>query len=114
MRRNAVTLLLGLFLVSTLSGCALFKKKEAAAEPYDPATEAATTEPYPTYPTTYGGSPSVTSGGRTHTVAKGETLFALARQYYHDQARWKDIYAANRTDISDPNRIRVGQRLVIP
>jgi len=51
---------------------------------------------------------------RYHTVAKKETLYAIARSYYGDQRRWKDIYEANRSEISDPNKIRIGQRLVIP
>lgn len=51
---------------------------------------------------------------RYHTVSRHDTLFALARTYYADARRWKDIYAANRDQISDPNKIRVGQRLVIP
>ena len=51
---------------------------------------------------------------RYHIVAKNDTLYSLARQYYGDHHRWKDIYGANRTSISDPNLIRVGQRLVIP
>jgi len=50
----------------------------------------------------------------THVVAKGDTLFKLARMYYNDQARWKDIYAANQGVLSDPNVLRVGQELVIP
>ncbi len=118
MRRNAVTLLASLFLVSMLSGCSLFggKKKDAMADAaYDPAAEtAAPADPYPAYP-----SGGVRSGGatgtRSHTVQKKETLYSLARQYYNDQSRWKDIYEANRAEIgSDPSRIRIGQRLVIP
>ncbi len=53
-------------------------------------------------------------GSRFHTIVKGETLYSLARRYYNDQARWKEIYGANRDNISDPNMIRVGQQLVIP
>ncbi len=52
--------------------------------------------------------------GRTHKVSKGDTLFGLARTYYNDASRWKDIYAANRDTLSDPNKLRVGQDLVIP
>jgi len=53
-------------------------------------------------------------GARYHTVAKKDTLYAIARTYYGDHRRWKEIYEANRSDISDPNKIRVGQRLLIP
>ena len=117
MRRNAVMLLASIFMVSTLTGCSLFggKKKDATAEVYDPTldqTPAATT-PYPSYPSS-GMSPSSSGGGRSHTVQKGDTLYKLARTYYNDQHRWKDIYEANRAELGDPNKIRVGQRLVIP
>ncbi len=120
MRRNAVTLLASLFLVSTLSGCSLFggKKKDAMADAaYDPAAETAApavpAEKYPAYPSagTYSGG---TTGSRFHTVQKKETLYSLARQYYNDQSRWKDLWGATRPELADPNRIRVGQRLVIP
>ena len=113
MRRSAFTLTLALGVVS-LSGCSTIrgwfgKDKEPAAEPIaDPGYS----EPYaPTYAPapTYGGG-----SGRTHTVAKGDTLFGLARQYYGDQSKWRTIYDANRNELPDPNRIRVGQRLVIP
>ncbi len=57
--------------------------------------------------------PAATSG-RTHVVAKGDTLFKLARMYYQDASRWKDIYQANQSTLADPNLIRVGQELVIP
>ncbi len=55
-----------------------------------------------------------TGAARYHTVSRHDTLFGLARTYYADARRWKDIYAANRDQISDPSKIRVGQRLVIP
>ncbi len=51
---------------------------------------------------------------RYHVVAKKETLYALARMYYNDARRWKDIFEANRATIDDPDRILIGQRLLIP
>jgi len=54
------------------------------------------------------------SGARYHTVAKGDTLYAIARAYYGDQRRWRDVYEANRGSLPDPNMIRTGQRLLIP
>jgi 5'-nucleotidase len=53
-------------------------------------------------------------GGR-HVVVKGDTLYSLARTYYNgDMSKWRDIYAANRSTLRDPNRLRVGQELIIP
>ena len=54
------------------------------------------------------------SGPQTYTVQKGDTLFALARRFYNDQAKWKVIYEANRTSIKDKNAIKIGQTLTIP
>ncbi len=54
------------------------------------------------------------TGSRMHIVARKETLYSLARQYYGDHHRWKDIFEANRSSLRDPNKIFVGQRLAIP
>ncbi len=104
------------------------------ADPYQATTDAATYEP--TYePTTYPvytqpvaleaayappevvvdqSMPMDSTMARYHTVSKRDTLYGIARTYYGDHRRWKDIYEANRGDIGDPNRIRIGQRLLIP
>lgn len=58
---------------------------------------------------------SGSAGGARHTVAKGDTLYSIARAYYNgDMSKWRDIYNANRNTIRDPNRLSVGQQLVIP
>ncbi len=57
---------------------------------------------------------AMTVGATTHTVVKGDNLSKLAKQYLGSASRWKEIYEANRDIISDPNRIYVGQTLVIP
>jgi len=96
-------------------------------DPYDPPAETVY-DPvsYPVYHQPAPVEDTYTSAARTqpsaaeslatryHTVAKKDTLYAIARTYYGDHRRWKDIYEANRADISDPNKIRVGQRLLIP
>ncbi len=55
-----------------------------------------------------------TARGRVHVVRPKETLFALARMYYNDNTKWKKIYQANRDQITDPNVIKVGMKLIIP
>jgi len=114
MRRNATMLLASMLILGVISGCSLFKKKDEVA--YDPSKDAvAQQDPYPvTYQPLPPGPAAPTGGSRTHVVAKGDTLYSLARQYYNDQSKWRKIYDANAAEISDPNRIRVGQRLVIP
>jgi nucleoid-associated protein YgaU len=49
---------------------------------------------------------------RAHTVDPGETLSAIAQSFYGDAGLFGFIAAAN--GIADPNRINVGQVLVIP
>jgi nucleoid-associated protein YgaU len=51
---------------------------------------------------------------RTYVVQKGDTLINLARRYYSDPARWKDIWQANRNTVPNPDRIMPGQELVLP
>jgi nucleoid-associated protein YgaU len=52
--------------------------------------------------------------GRTHEVAKGDTLSAIAKRYYGNASQYMKIYNANRDQLSDPDKIRPGQKLVIP
>ncbi len=51
---------------------------------------------------------------RIHTVVKGDTLYGLARRYYQDPSRARDIYAANRNKMRSQNDLQVGMQLVIP
>ncbi len=135
MRRNAVCLIVPT-LVVTLAGCSTFGRKQAQNDPLfvpagiytaTPAESDYNESSYPTYgaPMLVGTDPdpalaSLTGDAlmvesRFHKVAKGDTLYSLARMYYGEQARWKDVYEANRATIGmDPNQIRVGQRLTIP
>ncbi len=51
---------------------------------------------------------------RFHIVRKGETLSAIAQQYYGSSDRWRKIVTANQKAIKDPNRISPGTKLTIP
>jgi len=54
------------------------------------------------------------AGPRIHVVRPKDTLYGLAREYYNDQRMWRRIWEANLDKIPDPNRINVGQELIIP
>lgn len=54
------------------------------------------------------------TGGRAHTVAAGETLSSIAARELGDGERWRDIWRANQASLPDPDRLSVGQTLVIP
>lgn len=49
-----------------------------------------------------------------HVVRRGETLAGIARQYYRDTERWREIFDANRQVVSDPHLLREGMELRIP
>jgi len=51
---------------------------------------------------------------RTYTVRPGDTLSAIAERFYGNPGRWQWIYQANRSKISNPNSIYVGEKLTIP
>ena len=51
---------------------------------------------------------------QTYTVASGDTLSHIARQFYGKASRWQAIFDANRDQLDDPDRIRPGQVLKIP
>jgi nucleoid-associated protein YgaU len=51
---------------------------------------------------------------RWHQVVSGDSLSKLAAKYYGDGRQWMRIFEANRDSVTDPDRIRIGQRLRIP
>lgn len=136
MRRSAPTLVICLPALFLVPGCKSAAKvamdgqtPATMADPYAATTVDSYDQPARSYEsmaaetmstdfagtdTAYATTLAALSRTRYHTVIKKDTLFGLARMYYNDASRWKDIYAANRTDLGDPNRIRIGQRLVIP
>ncbi|MHC4610126.1 MAG: LysM peptidoglycan-binding domain-containing protein [Planctomycetota bacterium] len=129
MRRSAAKFLAAVLLVSMV-GCQEPQKEDDVQEPAaqtammepdlyatDPAATVADSggDSYTAFPATTAEEPAAgATSGAVHLVAKGDTLYRLARQYYNDQGRWKDIYEANRGVISNPDRIFIGQELVIP
>lgn len=64
------------------------------------------------------GSSTVQGGGAmgetTYTVEKGDTLSAIAKQFYGNAGKWDAIYQANRDQLDDPDKIFPGQQLKIP
>ena len=125
MRRNSLALTLAWIM---LCGCqkpaAEMETAEqnafaATAEPdlflVDPATEVQATD-VPGAAPAQSAAPraDVYTMLRTHTVVKGDTLYALARCYYDSAQRWKDIYEANRDRLTDPDLLLIGEVLVIP
>ncbi|NMG37111.1 peptidoglycan-binding protein LysM [Azoarcus sp. TTM-91] len=51
---------------------------------------------------------------RFHTVVRGETLSAIAKQYYGNANKYASIFEANRPMLKHPDKIYPGQVLRIP
>jgi len=51
---------------------------------------------------------------RFYTVKRGDSLGAIAVNFYGNVRKYNLIYEANRSTLSSPNDLRVGQRLTIP
>ncbi len=63
------------------------------------------------------GAAADTSGAgsaQTYVVRAGDTLSAIAAQFYGDSTLWKVIYDANREKITRVSALKPGTELVIP
>lgn len=49
-----------------------------------------------------------------HTVKSGESLSKIAKHYYGDPMKYKEIYSANTDILKNPDLIHPGQVLAIP
>jgi LysM repeat protein len=54
------------------------------------------------------------AGDRVITVRRGDTLSSIAERELGTSARWQDIFHVNRAQLSDPDELAVGMRLVMP
>jgi tetratricopeptide (TPR) repeat protein len=53
-------------------------------------------------------------GTRTYTVQPGDTFSSIARKFYKNRARARDIEDANRNSVPNPKKLKPGQVLIIP
>lgn len=58
------------------------------------------------------GGDTIEPEGTKYTVKAGDMLMVIAKKFYGDESKYKLIMEAN--DIQDPNKIFVGQELIIP
>ncbi len=62
-------------------------------------------------------APGVATGSgnpRVHNVVSGDTLSAIAKKYYGNASDYMKIFNANRDVLTDPDKIKPGQKLTIP
>jgi nucleoid-associated protein YgaU len=51
---------------------------------------------------------------RMYTVRSGDTLSKISKQFYGSTSDYMKIFDANRDQLTDPDKIKVGQELKIP
>jgi len=51
---------------------------------------------------------------QTYTVKPGDSLSKIAKQFYGDSNDYMRIFEANKDRLNDPNKVQIGQELVIP
>lgn len=49
-----------------------------------------------------------------YTVKAGDSLSKIAQQFYGNASDYMRIFDANKDKLRDPNRVEIGQQLVIP
>ena len=52
--------------------------------------------------------------GLTYQVVSGDTLSKIAKRFYGSAGDYQKIFEANRDQLSDPDKINVGQTLKLP
>src|ERR1700747_948555 len=50
----------------------------------------------------------------SYTVHQGDTLSAIAARTYGNSADWPAVWGVNRSEVSNPNLLLVGQRIQLP
>lgn len=51
---------------------------------------------------------------RIYEVVSGDNLTKIAKKFYGDGNKYKQIFEANKDQLADPDKIKVGQKLKIP
>ena len=62
------------------------------------------------------GKPAATENpyAQFYVVKKGDSLSKIAEEFYGDKMLYPKIFEANRDQLTDPNKIKPGQKLRIP
>jgi len=57
---------------------------------------------------------SEASGSKIHVVKEGESLWVISKKELGAGSRWKEIYDANRDQLSSPEALKTGLKLRVP
>jgi 2',3'-cyclic-nucleotide 2'-phosphodiesterase/3'-nucleotidase len=97
--------------VASLNGPALRAAgKLPALDTEEPAVPETKPDPEPETPAEKPQQPA----GKTYTVQPGDCLWSIAQELYGTGRQWGVLYEANRTILSNPEMIYVGQVLTVP
>ena len=58
--------------------------------------------------------PSLPVPARIYEVVAGDNLSKIAKKFYGDANQYLKIFEANKDQLSDPDKVKVGQKLKIP
>ena len=58
--------------------------------------------------------PQPAPAAQRYTVVAGDSLSKIAKHFYGDANKYMKIFEANKDKLDDPNKIQIGQELVIP
>lgn len=96
------------------------QRQTIPAEPLTPTRQAARDtvsliEPVKLQPA----NPPQAIAGKSHVVGQGESLGAIAKKYYgsevgNQRATIQMLYDANKSVLESPNKVKVGDKLIIP
>ncbi len=70
-------------------------------------------EPRPTAAAT-GTAAEAAPAVQYYTIEKGDTLYAIAKEFYGNGMKYPEIFEANKEVIEDPDKIYPGQKIRIP
>src|SRR5215467_10405434 len=72
------------------------------------------TADFPVDPSLQTAAKEQTSNLRTYKVKSGDTLSKISKEFYGTPQNYMKIFEANRDQLADPDKIKVGQELKIP
>jgi len=58
--------------------------------------------------------PSLPVPAKIYEVVSGDTLSKISKKFYGDAGKYMKIFDANKDQLKDPDKIKVGQKLKIP
>ena len=69
---------------------------------------------YPDLAAEIGIDASLPVPAKVYEVVSGDSLSKIAKKFYGDAGKYMKIFEANRDQLKDPDKIKVGQKLKIP